>query len=486
MKKIICFFLPAIFLLGSMDSISQEKPKGVVFASTSNEAMLHFNDGLKYNDLFEGRKARDHFQKAIERDPKFISAYLFLADNATNAGEYVSSLNKAKLLIKDGNEWDKLYYSLLETGLRNDLNERLKIAEKMVQVYPQSARAHFILGETYQNLHKISQARAEYTKAIQLESTWPSAQLALSNSYMTDAPKDLKVAEAIATSLLKSSPETSCHLLLGDVYRQKNDFKKAEETYTKAILSDPESAGALMKRGHARTLLSEYETARADFDHAAKLDANPVAAKQYYAYTYLYEGMPGKAFQELSGFADNAGGTDEAAKVNAQMAYLGNAALIALHMGDVSKLESVNQKLGPLRTRNALIIGTKEAEIEARSGEIYWNALVKLLRKDLNEAKSLASQLKLNVEPLNNPRKYEAHEFLTGFISYHEGDFTGATEHIAKANPSNIYHRYWLARSFESGGKKDKATSIYKELADYNFNSIANAIVKKEVLTKVK
>ena len=204
MKKIISFFLPAIFLLGSLHSLSQEKPKGVVFASSSNEAMLHFNDGLKYNDLFEGKKARENFQKAIELDPKFISAYLFLADNATNAGEFVSSLNKAKLLIRDGNEWDKLYYSLLETGLRNDLNERMKIAEKMVQAYPQSARSHFILGETYQNLHKISQARAEYTKAIQLESTWPSAQIALSNSYMTDAPRDLKIAEAIATSLIKN------------------------------------------------------------------------------------------------------------------------------------------------------------------------------------------------------------------------------------------------------------------------------------------
>ena len=254
MKKFICFFLPAIFLLGGVKSYSQ---KGVVFASSSNEATLHFNEGLKFNDLFEGSKARVNFQKAIEHDPKFISAYLFLADNATNAGEFVSTLNKARLLIKDASEWDKLYYSLLETGLRNDLNGRLKIAEKIVAAYPQSARAHFLLAETYQNLYKIAQARAEYTKAIQLESTWPSAQIALANSYMTEPPKDLKVAESIAASLLKNNPETSCMLLLGDVYRQKNDFKKAEETYTKAVLNDPESGAALMKRGHARNFLGE-------------------------------------------------------------------------------------------------------------------------------------------------------------------------------------------------------------------------------------
>ena len=72
-----------------------------------------------------------------------------------------------------------------------------------------------------------------------------------------------------------------------------------------------------------------------------------------------------------------------------------------------------------------------------------------------------------------------------GFISYSEKDFAKATEHFAKTNLQNMYNKYWLAKAYESAGQKEEATTLYKEIANYNFNNMGYALVRSEVIKKI-
>ena len=49
----------------------------------------------------------------------------------------------------------------------------------------------------------------------------------------------------------------------------------------------------------------------------------------------------------------------------------------------------------------------------------------------------------------------------------------------------DIYHQYWLAKGYEANGQNDKATAIYKQIANFNFNGIAYALIRNEIKKKI-
>ncbi len=64
-------------------------------------------------------------------------------------------------------------------------------------------------------------------------------------------------------------------------------------------------------------------------------------------------------------------------------------------------------------------------------------------------------------------------------------NYADAVSHFQKADPVPIYNKYMLAKANEAAGNKDKATSLYKEVAAYNFNDVGNALVRSEVKKKL-
>ena len=72
-----------------------------------------------------------------------------------------------------------------------------------------------------------------------------------------------------------------------------------------------------------------------------------------------------------------------------------------------------------------------------------------------------------------------------GYICMKEKKYADAVSHFEKANPNDIYNKYWLAMANEAAGNKDKAMSLFKEVAAYNFNDVGNALVRNEVKKKV-
>src|SRR6476659_22424 len=125
MKKIVQL-LAAISLFICMTAntyAQQEKNKGVMFTTSSNEALSFFTDGLKYYDLGENTKAREFLQKAIKQDPSFSIAYVHLATLSATPQEFVSNLDKAKENLSGTNEWEKLLYDYTETYLSDNVDK---------------------------------------------------------------------------------------------------------------------------------------------------------------------------------------------------------------------------------------------------------------------------------------------------------------------------------------------------------------------------
>ena len=110
MKKIVYVLLAIVLIFCTFNGTyaQKDKNKGLMFTTSSNEALSFFKDGLKYYDLGENTKAREYLQKAIKQDPSFAIAYIHLASLSASPQEFVYNLDKAKENLSGANEWEKL------------------------------------------------------------------------------------------------------------------------------------------------------------------------------------------------------------------------------------------------------------------------------------------------------------------------------------------------------------------------------------------
>lgn len=487
MKKIFHFLLVVFFLLAG-STITWTQPtnsSGLMFTSSSGEALSTFREGLKFDDLSDTRKARALFQKAVQQDPKLAIAYLYLCNYAVTPQEWADNIHKAKENLSGTNDWEKLYYDYMETALKEDFDKRLVTAQKMVALFPTVARAYELLGQAYSNRKDFANARLNYQKAISVEPSWPAAYRSLATSYLFEEPKDFKKAEEHANSLIKLAPTSAGYILLGDAYRAQNDLRKAELTYARAVELDMESYEALYKRGHARSFLGEYETAREDYRKAATLDVMPTFAMELIANTYLYEGKPEQALRFLSDeAAKTAQMSDPVQAATSKYFFLNDIFNIAFHTGNTERLNTTIALLEPLSEQMGNSLNDPDAKLIESGYLLSWKALVDVAAKDFKGAWAKAEELKTILEPIKNPNKLEGYEYVLGQIAYRQMDYKKAVDHFAKTNLQNVYNKYWLAKAYDGAAQKEKASTIYKELANYNFNDIGYALIRNEVRKK--
>ena len=88
------------------------------------------------------------------------------------------------------------------------------------------------------------------------------------------------------------------------------------------------------------------------------------------------------------------------------------------------------------------------------------------------------------VAPDANPRKMEPVHQLKGFIAAYQGNAAEAASHFAQGNLQDPFIKYNYAVALEGSGHADKAKTMFKELAVYNFNSLGYALIRRDVQHK--
>jgi tetratricopeptide (TPR) repeat protein len=497
MKKTKSYLLlPLIALVFTFSACNSDKKEtketgkitDIPVTSKSKEAIASFQEGLVFADDNNAIKARAAFTKAIGQDSGLAIAYLFRGNVSQSAQEFMDDMNKAKSHLDGASDWEKMYYDYQNTFVTNDWNKRLEVTQKIVAAYPDAARAQVDLGNTYSGNNQTNDARTAYQKAVDLDPKWVGGYNGLFGSYVFSDPKDLKKGEENALKVVELSPKSSnAQIALGDCYRAQNDMEKARTSYTKAIELNPDEPAAYYKRGHVNSFLGKYDDARQDYMEAGKHDDNNTEAMINTAYTYLYAGDHQTAMQTLMDNAAklDASGASKSKIASQKLNYLGTCATVCLHGGDVAHLKEVAGMMQAPSDQVASDIGSPEAKLTEKGNMLFWQSLAAAAEGKLDDAKAKAEELKTTVQPINDPTKLWGYEMAMGYISMKEKKYADAIGHFEKGNPNDIYIKYWLAMANEAAGNKDKANSLYKEIAAYNFNDVGNALIRNEVKKKV-
>ena len=464
-------------------------PMVLPVTTSSDAAKDHFMQGQRAMDMGRIIEANAHFKKAVEADSGFARAHLNIANTSLSLDEFTTNLDLAVQHAEGATEAERLLIEISQKGFGNDVEGQLRVANELVATYSTNPRAWLTLAGIQTALNNHAQARASMMKAADLAPDFVPAYVQLGNSYLFGDPKDFsKAEEHIRWTFYYEPDEPLPYDLLGDMYRAQGKLENARDAYTRSAELDPDKGLPLQQRGDVNSFLGDYDAARADYDAAIALGrANEGAGYAVFrAFIPVHAGTPQAAIDELHDLVESIDemGIPEPAglKINA----LTNVAIIAMHHGNFQAAEQALEQRTVLMMQNADKVGTPQFRRSQEANIAYFGGMLAARKGEYATAKTKADECAKLVEPDANPRKMEPVHEVMGLTSLLQGNYEEAVAHYEQANLNNIYTMYHLALAHEGGGNTEEAKKLFREVADYNFNSVGFALVRKEAMQKLQ
>ena len=477
-----------LLVLTACESPKETKPlypeNEVPISSNSEEAIQELVNGLAIYDQGNGQKARPYFEKALSIDPDFVSAQMYRAYTSNSAKDW--SVNRDKFIgMRDkANEAEKIMIDITLANMENDDYKELELSKKLVEKYPNSARAYDNLAGSYNSVNETEKAREQWAKAMEVNPDFTPAISNLGASYLFVSPKDFTKGEKYLAKAVEIVPGSSrAHINLGDCYRAQNKLEKALTSYVKAAELDPKDQVAFSKAGHANSFLGNYDAARKNFQDARAQSEFGIGSYEFEAYTYLYEGDYKKALGFLQEAVTSIEGMDipKSNKTGIQLNCVYDCAMIAMHHGDIEHLKEVVELMRPLSNKISKDVGSNATTAFEKADMHYWDAIALASSKNYEDAIVQAEMIKTTLKSINDPNKLRPYDRAHAFINYKQGNYEKALEHASKLDQDNVYDVYWMAHANKMVGNTDKATALFEEIADYNFNFVGYALIRNEV-----
>lgn len=457
--------------------------------TTSTAAKMDFVAGQAALDRGDGTQANALFRSAIKNDPGFAYAWYNLGNAAFSNEEFSNSVAKAAAVADKVSEGERLLIEINQRFLDNDFTQQLALSKQLADEYPRSPRAWVNLGNVQTGLSKHVEARASYRKALKVDPGFVPALTALANSFLFNDPKDFDKAAAHFTKAIERQPgEDAWYWGLGDVYRARGDLNTAREFYARSTQLDPSNGTAFVKKGHVNSFLGNYAEARSDYDHgvAVAKSANSAFLANYKMFTWVHAGESKEAVAQLEALYSRVDqmGIPEEQRNGVKVFTLTNGATICMHDDMFDDAERMLELRAGLLRSAAENVGTDEFRNIQEANIAYFAGQLAARRGDMGTARKMAAENRKLVADQKNPRRLENYHDLMGLIALKTRNFDKAIEHYGKANPNNMYSKYHLALAHEGAGQMDRARELFSEVANWNFNSIGYALVRKDAIAK--
>lgn len=455
--------------------------------TASEEALQQFRQGEALVDAARPMEARSFFKRAVELDPSFSYAYINMP--ALSAAEFEEQLRNAQAGVEGKSEGERLLVEVTAALWDNDTEAALRLAQQLVEAYPSSPRAWLTLAgiQAGQNDHEA--ARASAGKALELDPDMPAAHRTQGYSYLFSDPTDHALAVSHMERLVEIQPgEATAHEALGDACRGLGDLERARSEYSAAVELDPSLGTAILKKGHINSFLGRYAEARADYDAgiAAATVENKANYSNYRTFVHLYEGNPEGALMELGDVVamTEEVGMQEDQIPGAKVFALTNAATIALHHGMTEETREILDE----RTRQLELIAATiaDADFERRqkANIALWEGQLAARQGKYELARQMAETNRSLLEADANPRRFEGYHGLLGLIALEQDDYEQAAAELRQSTLAVEYIKYLLALALEGAGQTEEARRLFREVGNYNFNSVGFALVRKDALAR--
>jgi tetratricopeptide (TPR) repeat protein len=453
------------------------------FTTTSMDAYSYFIKGREdwYNQYTKDAIIR--LEKAVELDPNFAVAYLYLGYSYGLIGDnkkYIENFEKAKALSETVKitEKEKLMIEAEYAGYIEGKGEKkLEILNTIVEKYPRDKWAHLELSKHYRKRDMYSEVKKHAEIVLALDPSWGDAYEELAFAYANTGENE-KALE----------------------YLQK---------YSAAIPGDP---SANLTTGHFYVKMGKIDDAIRKFKDA--LDIKPdFNIENYLAYAYAMKEDYTEMFQWMDKFILKA--PTEGMKADTGYIFkgfyhyiLGNSKQAVEYLQrafetpwlDFSRnpraeyiMADVNYESGEFdlcrdqfqRWHDRCQEKTPQEAVASRSYNSFWLhcplGAIDLKRGNIDSARSHLKKLEALIPKIKSPQKWEGYYWLLGQILLAEKSYDEAisvlkdaprlkmpwiwlTQSIITYNMLNIDS--FLAQAYKENGDLDQAIEVYERLTD--------------------
>jgi tetratricopeptide (TPR) repeat protein len=449
-------------VLAGLAGTGCERPKAVIPITTASDAAREaFLQGRESLETLEADSARAHFERAIELDPGFAMAHLYLARTLTGP-DAAAALRRAVAQVDNASDGERRLVLAEDAGAKGRSAERLQVFAELVRLYPDDARAWTELG-----------------------------RLQLDGESTVDAIGNLENAVRLDPALAPAWD------LLGRARWRRGEIERAEEAFGEAAKLLPARPEPLAARGELLMKAGAFDAAGAGFEAALALDPHFGPAQIGLATGLILQDRADEARRRLQGFHDSAGDDAErrralrwtalshvferhdaealAALERARALSAGDAPASAEDLnltGDV-RLDAGDHD-GALAAYAEAFAAVQGAEVpqsvkdRAAVERIYREVRVALDRGDRRAAREKSVEFR---QALRQSRDSDAlllsHE-LSGLLELTLGHTDEASRELARADTENPRVLYLTALVHAKAGYADRARRFAEMAANFN------------------
>jgi tetratricopeptide (TPR) repeat protein len=447
----------------------------------SLEAYRYFLNGKEAFWFLYWDECRQWMEKALEIDPAFTLASLYLAWAYQHLEDYKSrdaTLEKAKAFIDRASEKNRLYFEAdYAIFVKQDPDKHYQILRKLIDKYPKERRALHYLGD-YLNQYKSQYADAiiEYKKALDLDPKDASMINHIIWAYM--ASEDYDMAKKYFELYDTIAPRDPWNLeLRGWMHIDLGKIDQAISIYKELFLIKPDYVRAYGSYSYVHALKEEYAVSLVLLEEyvskAPSLGSKAIA--HYLKSSVLFwVGQFEKAQNDLSIAGKLA---EEVENRDMQCAVEWMKGIVAITKGNSERSISHFKKYSEM----VQLYFPNEALSFKWSGDGMLEYLT-IKQGDTKKAKSWLKEMETIIESIPESQKpilNFMYKSLQGKIYLVEGAFEDTIlilEELLQNRISFSWYtqNYWalrflftreaLAQAYEKQGEVDKAISVYEKL----------------------
>ena len=472
-------------------SEKKAKPPKVQIAevTTKNmEAYNYFLRGREDLEKFYYADARRFLERAVELDPEFALAHLYLARVYSFLGNSVKMKEEIEKFKKFGSKkakgLDGLYTEAFMATLENKEKSQekyFKILKEIAGIYPDEKRVHFDLGVYYSNNKMTEEAIKEFNKALKLDPNFGYAinQLAYLYSSRNEFEKALEYFKKYAeVSPGDANPFDS----MGEMYFRMGRLDESIEKFKEALEVKPDFPSS-WKISYIYALKENYNEAIQWVDqYISRAPSLPLKSLgcQLKAFYYYILGNLEQAFkmvdkaEELAWKEKDMNLVDVAYRMKLWICY---------EWSKIELFRDYAQKRMEFRTKNNIgdenynniLSNFYEGVIDVKSGQI---------EKAKSELKAIQTLLPALESKLVKETKTNTLDYLHILILIEEGSADEAIEFIKKMPPPKVsfnavvtfirrnlpFDDDLMARALLKKGEIDKAITDYERITTLNLD----------------